>query len=232
MESKKEKFAILSNIVIDKLEGGYYHPNMKLRNPKKFAKMGNSGETMYGIDRVHGDKINKTPAGLKFWQIIDNANAKNIWPWLYMGGNLESELKKLVVEIIYPEFLKLEKRFLSKQAQELIQTDNRLFFHFVYATWNGSGWFQKFATDFSNKIASGETNINNLVKYLNDLRTKEGLRRGSPPNSLIKQGGEKIKQFLESLQNSEIVQTATKGAPLILILLLTIYLFKTKFNYA
>ncbi len=37
MEEKLEKFKTIQNIVIDKLEGGYYHPNMKLRNPKKFA---------------------------------------------------------------------------------------------------------------------------------------------------------------------------------------------------
>ena len=43
------------NKVIDTLEGGYYHPNMvKDGRLKSSYKMGNSGETMMGMDRKHG----------------------------------------------------------------------------------------------------------------------------------------------------------------------------------
>jgi hypothetical protein len=230
MESQLEKFKIINNIVIDKLEGGYYHPNMRLRNPKKFAKYGTSGETMMGIDRVAGDQINKTVAGKKFWKLIDDADAKNKWPWLHMGGNLENELRNLVVEIIYPEFIYLKNKYLSKKAEELIWKDPRLLFHFIYATWNGSGWFQKFATDFSKKVKSGENNLNNLVEYMHDLRTKEGLRKGSAPNSLIKQGGEKIKKFIETLKSTPNIQSI---APIfITVIIITFFFVNKKLNHA
>jgi hypothetical protein len=231
MDEKLEKFKTITDIVIAKMEGGYYHPNMRLRNPKKFAAYGNSGETMYGLDRKTGDLLNKTTAGKKFWKLIDDADAKNKWNWLYMGGSLEPQLKDLIVKIIYPEFNFLSNRYLSKKAQELIFTDPRLLFHFIYATWNGSGWFQKFATDFSKKVASGENNLDNLVKYMNDLRTKEGLRTGSKPNNLIKQGGEKIKQFIETLKSANNIQKAIVGTPIIITLIvLSIYLLKNKIN--
>jgi hypothetical protein len=231
MDEKLEKFKTITDIVIAKMEGGYYHPNMRLRNPKKFAVYGNSGETMYGLDRKTGDALNKTVAGKKFWKLIDDADAKNKWSWLYMGGNLEPQLKDLIVKIIYPEFNYLTKKYLSNKAQEFIFTDPRLLFHFIYATWNGSGWFQKFATDFSKKVASGETNLDKLVKYMNDLRTTEGLRTGSKPNSLIKQGGEKIKNFIESLKSANNVQKAIVGTPIIITLIvLSIYLLKNKIN--
>ena len=227
METEKEKFRQISDIVIDKLEGGYYHPNMKLANPTKFKKYGASGETMFGIDRVAGSAINKTVAGKKFWQLIDNADAKNKWPWLYMGGNLERQLKDLVVEIIYPEFIYLKNIYLSKKAQELVFKDPRLLFHFIYATWNGSGWFQKFATDLSKKVKAGEHNTNNLVLYMNDLRTKEGLKTGLPPNSLIKQGGEKIKLFIDSLKSFN-NSTDIKAPIIATILILSFYILKNK----
>jgi hypothetical protein len=228
MDTQLEKFKAINNIVIDKLEGGYYHPNMRLRNPKKFAKYGTSGETMMGIDRMTGDAINRTTAGKKFWKLIDDADAKNKWDWLYMGGNLENQLRDLVVEIIYPEFTYLKNKYLSKKAQEIVFEDPRLLFHFIYATWNGSGWFQKFATDFSKKIAAGENNLDTLVKYMNDLRTTEGLRKGSPPNSLIKQGGEKIKKFIETLKNSDNIQSAKTISPLIILLIISLYFIKNK----
>jgi hypothetical protein len=227
MSTELEKFKTINNIVIDKLEGGYYHPNMRLRNPVKFAKYGTSGETMFGIDRVAGDAINKTAAGKKFWQLIDKADAKNKWPWLFMGGNLEQELRDLVVKIIYPEFTYLKNKYLSKKGQELIFEDPRLLFHFIYATWNGSGWFQKFATDFSKKVAAGETNLDKLVLYMNYLRTEEGLKKGSKPNSLIKQGGEKIKKFIDTLKMNAEIQT--KIAPVLIAgLIISLYLIKQK----
>jgi hypothetical protein len=228
MDIEKQKFTQISDIVIDKLEGGYYHPNMRLANPTKFKKYGTSGETMFGIDRLAGSAINKTVAGKKFWKLIDNADAKNKWPWLYMGGNLERELKDLVVEIIYPEFIYLKNKYLSKKAQDLVFKDPRLLFHFIYATWNGSGWFQKFATDFSKKVKSGEHNTNNLVLYMNDLRTKEGLKTGLPPNSLIKQGGEKIKLFINSLKGFTNI-TDVKTPMIVTIIIVSLFFLKNKF---
>jgi hypothetical protein len=232
MSTELEKFKAITDIVIEKMEGGYYHPNMKAANPKKFKSYGNSGETMFGIDRVAGDAINKTAIGKKFWKLIDQADAKNNWSWMFMGGSLRSELTDLVVKIIYPEFKYLSKLYLSKKAQEIIFTDDRLLFNFIYATWNGSGWFQKFATDFSDKIADGERNLDKLVKYTLDLRTKEGLIKGLPANSLIKQGGLKIAKFIDTLKtNTSNITGNIINTPVIIAgIILTLYILKNKFN--
>ena len=65
--------------------------------------------------------------------------------------------------------------------------------------------------------------------YMNDLRTKEGLRTGSPANSLIKQGGEKIKQFIETLREANNI--ASIGTPLIIsIIIVSLYILKNKYN--
>lgn len=58
-----------TDIIISYLEGGYYHPNMKskLRNG---SKMGNSGETMFGLDRVKGIPVVNTYWN-PFWQLVD-----------------------------------------------------------------------------------------------------------------------------------------------------------------
>ena len=220
-----ENFKELAKKVIEKLEGGYYHPNMLKKNPSKFKGYETSGETMYGLDRHAGHDIYystprkakgvfdnlkyidngsyryKSDAAKNFWTAIDNANAKNNWEWGNMGGGIKPELIDSVSKIMYPQFNDNSRRYLSKASQDLIAKDDRLLFNFIYATWNGQGWFRKFATDFNSKVASGERNLDNLVKYTIDLRTKEGLNKGDRPNSLIKQGGEKIAEFIDELKN-------------------------------
>ena len=196
-----QKFKTLSDTVVDKLEGGYYHPNMLKDGRVKDSRYKSSGETMFGIDRDKGGTINDTADGVAFWKAIDNANAKNKWPWLYKGGSLAPTLLHHVAKIQQEQFNDLANRYLSKESLALIANDDRLLFNFIYATWNGSGWFKKFATDFNKKVASGERNSDRLVEYAIKLRTEEGLKPGSSPNSLIKQGGNKIASFINSLKN-------------------------------
>ena len=69
-------------------------------------------------------------------------------------------------------------------------------FHFIYACWNGPGWFQKFANDMDKAVASGITNTDELCKVALNSRTKEGLSVGLPPNGLIKKGGIKISAII------------------------------------
>lgn len=199
-----ERFKALTDVVISKLEGGYYHPDMLKDGRVKDKRYGNSGETMFGIDRLKGGTINDTTAGRKFWGAIDNSNGRKNWRWNYMGGNLKPSLIDSVAEMMYPQFNDNSRRYLSKASQDLIAQDDRLIFNFIYATWNGPGWFKKFATDFNSKVASGERNLDKLVQYTIDSRTKEGLRSGDRPNSLIKQGGEKIAGFINSLKSGAI----------------------------
>jgi hypothetical protein len=193
--------------VIDNLEGGYYHPNMLLDGRVKDQRYKNSGETMFGIDRLRGGSINNTAAGKRFWFLIDNANAKNLWKWNYKGGELEPELKNLAAEMIQPLFLNLSKNYLSKKAIEIVNNNAFLLFHFIYATYNGSGWFKKFATDITTAIASGVTDPIQLTKIALNSRTKEGLTKGSKPNSLIVQSGNKIAKMFSII--SKPVQIAT-----------------------
>lgn len=206
--------------VIDKLEGGYFHPNMRTQNPAKFGAYNRSGETMFGLDRHAGHGLYyatprkagdvlanlqhiesgeyqyKTPEAKEFWEAIDSADAKNKWQWNYKGGPLENRLRYLAGRIIKPQFESLANRYLSPKAKSIVFNDGRLLFHFIYATWNGSGWFQKFAKDINDAVEKGVDNPDVLIQVAMDSRTKEGLKSGSAPNSLIARGGEKIEKIV------------------------------------
>lgn len=206
--------------VIDKLEGGYYHPNMRAANPSKFGGYERSGETMFGLDRHAGHSLYyatprqaddvlsnlaniesgkyeyKTPEAKEFWETIDQADAKNKWSWNYKGGPLEARLRYLAGRIMKPQFELLAAQYLTPDAKKIVDQDGRLLFHFIYATWNGSGWFRKFAQDINDAVAKGVTNPDVLLQVAMDSRTKEGLKDNSPPNRLIAQGGEKIEQIV------------------------------------
>ena len=175
--------------IIDNLEGGYYHPDMLNDGRIKDARYGNSGETMFGIDRLRGGTINETPAGRQFWSIIDNSGARYNWKWNYKGGNLAPQLKELVAEMMYPQYVKLSERYLSEKSKKIIESDERLFFNYVYATWNGSGWFQKFATKFNEAVASGTKNKNQLADLAVAMRKES-------TSSLVRQGGAKIETLM------------------------------------
>jgi len=171
------------NKVIDNLEGGYYHPNMNK------SDMGKSGETMMGMDRKHGTGFAQTSAGKEFWKLIDDDNAKNNWKHYYMGGPLESRLRKLVVKMIQPEYERLSNSYLSKEAREIVNKSPNLMFHFIYSTWNGSGWFQKFAKKINEAVDKGVTKISDLESIAMKSRKESG-------NSIIASGGQKISKLL------------------------------------
>jgi hypothetical protein len=207
MAVDKNKFDQMVTLVIDKLEGGYYHPQMLKDGRVKDARYSNSGETMFGIDRKAGGTLNDTASGKAFWNIVDTANASKTWKWNYKGGELAPKLKEHATGIIYPQYEKLASRYLTPQAKALVDSDSRLLFHFIYGTWNGSGWFKKFAEDINKAVASGVTDVNKLSQVAIDSRTKEGLRAGSPPDSLVAQGGNKIASLFNSMKDY-----ATQGA--------------------
>lgn len=222
-------FKKVTGKVIDHLEGGYFHPNMRTANPLKFGAYHRSGETMFGLDRHAGhDLYYKTPrkastvlanlpfiesgiyeyknkASELFWKTIDNANAKNIWKWNYKGGDLSLKLKDLAATIIYNQFIFLFKKYLSLKAQQIVESNEKLLFHFIYATWNGSGWFQKFATIFNKEVLK-TTDINELIKVVLNSRINSG-------NSLIKQGGLKIKKLFDSNFNTTVIDTPINPKP-------------------
>ena len=176
--------------VIDKLEGGYYHPDMLQDGRVRDARYGNSGETMMGIDRKAGGDINTTPEGIEFWKLIDDANARTEWKWGYRGGALESQLRKLAGKMIKRYYDKYASRYLSSKALTIVNENPKLLFNFVYAVWNGPGWFKNFADDINSAVDKGITDPEELAK----IQIKDRLDSG---NSLVAQGGRKIADLLD-----------------------------------
>jgi hypothetical protein len=245
-------FDYVTGVVIDKLEGGYFHPDMRTANPSKFGAYHRSGETMFGLDRHAGHSLYystprkssdvlsnlkyiydgsyqyKTPDAKEFWTTIDKANARKNWKWLYRGGDLSPKLKKLTGGIMLPHYTFLANKYLSQKSREIVESDPRLLFHFIYACWNGSGWFQKFATKFNNAVASGVVNKNSLVDVAVKSRTQSG-------NSLIAQGGRKIEAFIKDFYvptNLQSESSSSSGKTLINGLLIGIGLMASYVLYA
>ena len=218
MAINKNKFKEVTKLVIDNLEGGYYNP---LWHNVKDTRYNTSGETMFGIDRKNGGYLNTTPNGLKFWALIDKNKNQKVWKWNYRGGNLEKELIDLTSEIIYPEFIKNQNLYLKPKAIEIVNNNDKLLFNFIYSTWNGPGWFRKFATDLNEAIAKGETNTEKLIQVVLNSRINEGLKKNSKPNSLIAQGGRTIANLFKiNLPLAE----KKKIIPLLIAILTTIFL--------
>ena len=206
-------FRKVTEVVILKLEGGYFHPDMRTKSPKKFGPYHRSGETMFGLDRHAGhdlyyktkrksdDVINNlsfiysdtykyiSKESEEFWTTIDKANARKNWDWLYKGGSKETRLRQLAATIMYPQYLRHSKNYLSEKSRQIVASDPRLAFHFSYACWNGSGWFQKFANKFNEAVKSGTTSPNALLEVALNSRINSGVK-------LISGGGEKIKKFI------------------------------------
>jgi hypothetical protein len=59
----------------------------------------------------------------------------------------------------------------------------------VYACWNGPGWFKRWATEIKKAYKGGKTNSEDLLKLFVSLRATSS-------NSLIAQGGAKIKELV------------------------------------
>jgi len=191
-----EVFRKATNLVIDKLEGGYLNPAWHNIGDSRYAT---SGETMFGIDRLNGGTLNTSEAGKKFWAIIDANKTPLVWTWNYRGGAYEQQLKDLVAQIMQPAYEQFSKSYMSAKLKEIVDKDPRLLFNFIYSAWNGSGWFSKFSKDLDGALAKGINDSDSLVNIAMDSRIKEGLTKGSQPNSLIKQGGDKIKSFIDTI---------------------------------
>lgn len=191
-----EKYKKLVALVIDKLEGGYYHPNMLKKNPKKFEGYENSGETLFGLDRHAGHDLyysTPRPKGREkvfvnlpyiesgaykyasdeardFWTTLDDADAKNKWGWGDRGGSLEPKLRDLAGLIMKPGFNKFFKKYIDEEVQQIVKGDDRLIFHFLYATWNGIKFFQKFAKAINDAYKNGVKTADGLYSIAIESR--------------------------------------------------------------
>ncbi len=189
------KFRDAVDTITNKLEGGYFHPYMKAANQSKFAWMGDSGETMFGMDRKHGRQESNSSAGVEFWRLIDAEDAKSNWKYGYAledNPTLRDKLLDLVAQIMEPHFLDFSDKYLSDEAKSIIMSDPKLYFNFAYATYQGSGWFQKFAKKFNKKIEEGVTNIDELRDYVLQIRKESG-------NNIISGSGNKIDKIFDSM---------------------------------
>ena len=186
------------NLIIDKLEGGYYHPDMLLDGRVKDGRFGNSGETMYGLDRKAGNIEATGAAGREFWSLIDAENARSNWKHNYMlkdNPTLDKQLRRLAAEIMKPLFIRNSKAYLSPESAEIISKDAALTFNFGYATWNGPGWFQKFAKVMNDEVASGNKDPKSLLQAVLSRRTES-------KNSLISQGGSKVANIANRISST------------------------------
>lgn len=194
-----EKFLDINKKIIKGIEGGYYHPSMNLE------AMGDSGETMYGIDRKHGPE-SKTGPGIEFWSLIDQDKAKNPKCYVYLYDPLNSKncqnlqlgnkLVELSTKMMLEQYRNLQNKFLSQKEREIIDNNYGLSFQFFYATFNGSGYFQKFAQKFKNDLAEGITDPQVLLrKQINYRKTFSDYNAFA--NRITRRVGNKIEKILD-----------------------------------
>ena len=185
-------FENVTNIIIDKFEGGYWNPFCP--HPKQ--NMGVSTETMFGLDRYNGN-IESKPDGKKFFEIIDkekydngaqsNGSGKNMtwtnmgqfcqkWKWLYRGGDKEKILKDLAVKIMKGYFDNNMSNFVkSSELKEKIENIPPLTLHMSYATWNGPGFFKNFAKSLEDGLNQGMSDSQLINKAIEDRNRTQPL---------------------------------------------------------
>ncbi len=185
-------FSKVTDLVIDNLEGGYYHPDMLHDGRLRYdPRLETSGETMFGLDRINGAGLAVYPNWDKFWGLIDKADARHKWKWNYKGGDLEKQLKAYASDIMKGWYEKLAKDYLSPKAKSIVDSDKGLLFHFAYASWNGAGWFKIFAAPINAAVINGTTNPKDLEQIAID-------QRKNSTNSLIVQSSGKIENIMKT----------------------------------
>lgn len=163
------------DLIVDKLEGGYYNPDWHYS-----SAMGDSGETLYGLDRKHGGKLNETPEGLEFWKIVDENKNKSSWTYNYKpSGSIGEKLKNLASKIIENHYNKLQDKYLSNEAKNIVNSDSPLKGHFIYAAWNGPGFFKNFAEDINNALSNGIKDPQKLRKIAMQSRRNSRVSRSA-----------------------------------------------------
>jgi hypothetical protein len=174
--------------VIDKLEGGYWNP--KCKHPS--SGMGKSTETMFGLDRYNG-AIERTEDGKEFFEIIDQQKEDlgmdkfcKKWKWLYRGGEDEEELKTLAAKIMKNAFDRNMKNYVTDtETKNKIKNNKGLLLHMSYATWNGPGFFKKFAKSLEKGVKQGMSD-KQLIELAIQDRSNTGLLNKSKVANLIR----------------------------------------------
>jgi len=169
--------------IIDKFEGGYWNKDRTKPDSEKCLIhpydpiYDNSGETIFGIDRRAGE-WDKDAKGREFFGIIDDEKESagsmeefcKTWDYGYRGGDLEEELKLRASDLMKGSYDR-NSTYLSSEAKTAVESNKRLLFHFAYACWNGSGFFQDFAEDMNRAVSEGKTG-DELVDVAVESRNK------------------------------------------------------------
>jgi len=185
---------ILTYGIIRDLEGGYFHPYMLVdgRIPSKGSSLyRTSGETYGGLDRHAGHDLfyrSQIPHGLRsspidaalyvqqksdfrssddahFWRLLDSFTHRYKLPWNFRFPNpFQSQMAILISRIMTRQFHKNLIAFCSPRLASIIMSNPFLLAHFFYATWNGPGWFKRFAKSLDSLISTGRVDQNDLVR--------------------------------------------------------------------
>jgi len=167
----------LCDRIINNIEGGYANEShfMSAANNEKNSDIKqallNSGETMFGIDRKNG------PTMTEFWKVVDENSGwsdesadKEKWPHGHMGGDVEDELREYVYEWAIPTYEEFKNSKLDSEAKRLVDEDERLTVHLLYAVWNGVVFFNNFAKVINSAVSNGVTDRDELWKIALDSR--------------------------------------------------------------
>lgn len=188
-------FKKVHTLISKEVEGGYYHPSMLNNfNAKSRRIMAASGETMLGIDAVHGIQLKMYPEWEVFWELIKADKKKNpsLWKHNYMGGALYNQLHDLVSAMMFKWFTQLFKRYISVAAYDEVMNDKRLQAHLIYASWNGEGNFQKMAAVLNKAVIEFEGDKENIFKTAFDWRVNN-------PKQTYRQQAENLKRVFKHL---------------------------------
>lgn len=183
LSSTGDKFMDVTRKVIEKFEGGYWNPICAkypgTRHPPKTGAYKDSGETMYGLDRVAGNIENLSSEGKEFFTLIDKEKQKlgeetfcRTWIWNYIPPEpLKSKLINLASATMKKGYNNNEKYFFKGNTKKVVDSSRALLLHFSYATWNGPWFFQQFANTINKGVAEGKP-IKSLIELAKQDRLK------------------------------------------------------------
>jgi hypothetical protein len=198
--TKNMTFEQATAAVITNLEGGYYHPDMLKDGRVRDNSYSSSGETMYGLDRkAGGSSINSCKPCKEFWGLIDKSGARTSWKWNYIPPDpLKTQLLDLAIQIMKPIYEDLLKRYIpEKEIRDVINSDGRLMFNFIYASWNGSGWFKGWSQEIRKAYKNGKTKSDDLsVLFVERRVDNRGIIGNRNNNELIAKTGRKIAKLV------------------------------------
>lgn len=185
--------------VIDNFEGGYWN-YWQCKNHPWHSMYKNSGETLFGLDRKAGNIENLSSDGKEFFRLIDEEKEKmgmenfcKTWVYNYRGGQLEERLKDLASKIMYQQYEKNMSNYIKDpETKERIEKNPGLLLHMSYATWNGPGFFKKFAEKLETAVKQGASD-EELIDIAKDSRTSSlggyWAKATSKVNNMIDQAG-------------------------------------------